>query len=82
MRYVHHRSYLATVSLGLIFGGALGNLIDRVRLGYVTDFILVRLWNDFYWPAFNIADSAITIGALTLIIFLILNMKHNDGILV
>jgi len=50
------------ISAGLIFGGATGNLMDRLRFGYVTDFIDVRLWNDFHWPAFNFADSAIVIG--------------------
>jgi len=47
--------------LGLVLGGAVGNLIDRLRFGYVTDFIDVGLW-----PAFNIADSAITIGVILL----------------
>jgi len=47
--------------LGLVLGGAVGNLIDRLRFGYVTDFIGVGLW-----PAFNIADSAITIGVVLL----------------
>lgn len=56
-------------SLGLILGGALSNLIDRVRLGYVIDFIDFRVW-----PVFNIADSAITIGVI-LIIFKILIKK-------
>lgn len=49
------------VGSGLIFGGSIGNLIDRVRLGFVIDFIRVATW-----PAFNLADSAITIGALVL----------------
>lgn len=51
------------IGSALIFAGALGNLIDRILFGYVVDFI------DFsFWPAFNIADSAITIGALLLIL--------------
>jgi signal peptidase II len=50
---------LSEVALGLILGGTIGNLIDRLRLGYVTDFI------DFhFWPAFNVADSAIVVGAI------------------
>ena len=56
-----------TASLALILGGALGNLWDRVVLGYVVDFIEVY-YSDWYWPAFNVADSAITIGAVMLII--------------
>lgn len=52
-------SRLGRLALGLVFGGTVGNLIDRLRLGYVTDFI------DFgYWPAFNIADSSVTIGVI------------------
>lgn len=54
-------------ALALILGGALGNLYDRVLLGYVVDFIDVY-YRDYHWPAFNIADSAITCGAVMLII--------------
>lgn len=50
---------LGRSTLGLVLGGAVGNLIDRLRFGYVTDFISVGLW-----PAFNIADSAITVGVI------------------
>jgi signal peptidase II len=53
---------LLACSLALILGGALGNVIDRLRIGHVVDFIHVH-WNDAYFPAFNVADSAITIGA-------------------
>lgn len=60
-----NRAYLA--SLGLILGGAIGNLCDRVRLGHVVDFLLFH-WKDWYYPAFNVADSAITVGAALLII--------------
>jgi len=52
----------------LIIGGALGNLIDRLRFGYVVDFIH-WYWRDFHWPVFNIADSAIVAGAITLVVF-------------
>ena len=53
--------------LALVIGGALGNLIDRVRFGHVTDFIEVyhQQWS---WPAFNVADSAISVGAVLLIL--------------
>ena len=54
------------VSLGLILGGGLGNLIDRVTLGYVVDFISWH-YENWYWPAFNIADSAIFCGAILLL---------------
>ncbi len=55
---------LGTLSLGLILGGAIGNLIDRLRFGHVTDFVDMRLWADFHWPAFNLADASIVIGTL------------------
>jgi len=58
------------VGLGLVFGGAIGNLIDRVRLGEVIDFADFYVGN-FHWPAFNVADSAVTIGALYLMIRII-----------
>jgi signal peptidase II len=78
-RHLPRSNTLGTIALGLVFGGALGNMIDRIRFGHVTDFILVRLWHDFYWPAFNIADSAITVGVIVLIVFLILGLKKKDG---
>ena len=58
---------LAIVSLSLVFSGALGNLIDRIRLGEVIDFLDV-FWRNYHWPAFNVADSAITIGVTLLFI--------------
>lgn len=54
-------------ALGLILGGGLGNLWDRLNYGYVVDFISVH-YGDWYWPAFNIADSAISLGAAILIL--------------
>ena len=62
-----HRDELYTaLGLSLILGGALGNLYDRVSVGYVTDFLYFH-FNDYYWPAFNVDDTAITIGALIII---------------
>lgn len=55
---------LIWLCVGLLLGGTVGNLIDRVRLGYVVDFLDFRIW-----PAFNIADSAVTIGAIGIIIY-------------
>jgi len=55
----------AAFPLGLIFGGALGNLVDRWRFGAVVDFIDVY-WRVYHWPAFNVADSAISVGVLLL----------------
>ena len=62
------RQRLLCLSLTLILGGALGNLIDRLRIGHVVDFILAH-WHGTYFPwAFNVADSAITVGAALLLI--------------
>jgi len=58
---------LIGVAIGLIVGGALGNLVDRVRYGAVADFLDVHAWG-YHWPAFNAADSAITVGAVTLVL--------------
>lgn len=55
-----------TIALGLILGGGIGNLIDRVAYGYVVDFISVHYQN-WYFPAFNVADSGITLGACLLL---------------
>lgn len=64
----HGSQTLFGLALSLILGGALGNVIDRVLQGKVVDFLLVH-WNDrWYFPAFNVADSAITVGAVLLIL--------------
>ncbi|MCA1780164.1 MAG: signal peptidase II [Xanthomonadaceae bacterium] len=55
------------VALALLLGGAIGNLVDRIRLGYVVDFIDVH-YAGWHWPAFNIADSAIVIGVILMLI--------------
>ena len=66
---------LLAAGLSLVMGGALGNVIDRMRLGHVIDFIRVH-YADWYFPAFNVADSAITIGAGLLILDTILQPKN------
>ena len=58
---------LLSLSLSLILAGALGNLIDRLWSGQVVDFILAH-WNDAQFPAFNVADSAITVGAALMLL--------------
>jgi len=58
--------FAVSVALGLVAGGAAGNLVDRIKLGYVIDFLDIRVW-----PVFNIADSAITIGASLLVLHVI-----------
>ncbi|WP_010489676.1 signal peptidase II [Pseudomonas sp. S9] len=57
---------LLAVALSLVLGGAVGNLFDRIVLGHVVDFILVHWQNRWHFPAFNFADSAITVGAILL----------------
>ena len=63
----HAAQTLFALALSLILGGALGNLIDRIAYGYVVDFLHFH-WNEHYFPAFNLADSAITCGAFLLIL--------------
>jgi len=65
-RLEQHEKWQA-IALALILGGAIGNVIDRIWLGYVVDFIQVY-YQQWYWPAFNIADSAISIGVAMIII--------------
>lgn len=68
------------IGLSLVLGGAIGNLYDRVALGYVVDFVELHYQPlSFYWPAFNVADSAICIGAGLLIYDSIFNKKTCDG---
>jgi len=62
--------------LALILGGAIGNLWDRIALGHVVDFLLFH-WQRWYYPAFNVADSAITVGA-ALLIFDSFRRRHDD----
>ena len=64
---LNRQEMLLAVALMLILGGALGNLLDRVIFGYVIDFIDVH-YHHWHWPAFNVADSAITVGAILLIL--------------
>lgn len=66
------------VALALVLGGALGNLYDRIVLGHVVDFVLVHWHNRWYFPAFNLADSAITVGAVMLIIDMFLPKKRGE----
>ena len=55
------------MGLTLVLGGAIGNLVDRLFLGYVVDFVSLHIDGVFYWPAFNVADSAISLGVILLI---------------
>lgn len=70
------QNMFTVVSLTLIFAGAVGNLIDRVRFGAVVDFLdfYIRSW---HWPAFNVADSAISLGAVLMIWGMIIQRKEE-----
>lgn len=66
MLYRHPQQRLQSAALALVMGGALGNVVDRIRFGAVVDFVQ---WHaaGYYWPAFNVADSAISLGAALLV---------------
>lgn len=78
--YYRHRRVddhpLALLGLSLILGGAVGNLVDRLRIGMVIDFIDVHYYQ-YHWPAFNVADSAITIGVSLMMLTLILDERRE-----
>lgn len=66
VRRLEDRQWGLAIALALVLGGAAGNLVDRIRYGEVVDFILVY-WRDWHWPAFNVADSAISVGVAVLV---------------
>jgi signal peptidase II len=74
---LERRAVLMAAALALILGGALGNVIDRLRLGYVVDFLQVH-WQQHYFPAFNVADSAITVGAGFLLLDAFLSSRRGS----
>ncbi|PKM10439.1 MAG: signal peptidase II [Gammaproteobacteria bacterium HGW-Gammaproteobacteria-3] len=76
-RLKKHEKLLAA-ALALVLGGAVGNLIDRLAYGYVIDFLDVYL-HDWHWPAFNIADSAITLGVTLMLIESFAASKTQSG---
>lgn len=72
----HHyrpKAWYVVTALGLVVGGALGNLTDRVLFGRVTDFLYVHLW-----PVFNVADSAVVVGVCTLVVWLLFVRDEDD----
>ncbi|HEX8545255.1 peptidase A8 [Pseudomonas syringae] len=68
------------VALALVLGGALGNLYDRIALGHVIDFIFVHWRNEYRFPAFNVADSAITVGAIMLALDMFKSKKTGEPV--
>jgi len=67
---------LASLSLALVLGGAIGNLIDRLRYGMVVDFLLVHVY-EYHWPAFNVADSAISVGVTLMVLDMFLEWRRE-----
>jgi len=75
---LERRANLVAASVAFILAGAMGNAIDRMRLGVVVDFLQVH-WQTHYFPAFNVADSAITVGAIGLLLDALMNEPQPDG---
>ena len=68
---ISEKSTLATISLSLIIGGAIGNIFDRVKFGYVIDFFDFHWKNLYHFPAFNVADAAISVGVILLAFYIL-----------
>jgi signal peptidase II len=71
-RSLRARPWWVHLVIGLVLGGTLGNFIDRLRLGYVTDWLSVGI-GDLRWPTFNVADSSIVVGIGTLVLYLLVS---------
>jgi signal peptidase II len=78
MMHTHRTQHRFLLALTLILGGALGNVIDRIAYGHVVDFLLFY-WRDWYYPAFNVADAGITVGAILLVIDEILRLRGQHA---
>jgi signal peptidase II len=74
----HAGQRLFSFALACILGGAIGNVVDRLLYGYVVDFVQLH-WRGWYFPAFNVADSAITVGAACLILDELLRVRKAKG---
>jgi signal peptidase II len=72
--------WVGQLSIAAILGGAIGNLLDRVRFGEVIDFLDFSI-NGYHWPAFNVADAAISVGVFFLILHFALDKKEEEGVL-
>jgi len=72
------QSRLPQTALAMVMGGAVGNLLDRARLGYVIDYVDMY-WGPHHWPAFNVADSAITVGVALLVIDILRNPEMDES---
>jgi signal peptidase II len=72
------QSRLPQTALAMVMGGAVGNLLDRARLGYVIDYVDMY-WGPHHWPAFNVADSAISVGVALLVIDILRNPEMDES---
>jgi signal peptidase II len=79
-RQLDSEERLPAVALGIVLGGAVGNLTDRILYGEVIDFLDVHLWGGYVWPTFNVGDSAIVIGVGLLIIEIFLAGDEENGV--
>lgn len=77
LRRPEGRVGVVPLALGLLLGGAIGNLIDRIRFGMVVDFLLFY-WRDYHFPNFNVADMGITVGVSLLVLHLTLNGEREE----
>ncbi len=75
LRRTPRSEWQTALPYALIISGALGNVIDRFRFGYVIDFVQ-WYWHDYYWPVFNLADSCIVVGAVLMVLF---SLRHPHG---
>jgi signal peptidase II len=80
LRGVEDDDYLQVISLSCVFGGAIGNYIDRVRLSYVIDFLDFHIYEKYTWPAFNIADMAIVCGVSVLLVLMFREPKKAGSV--
>ena len=78
-RYLHQPARLPAAALGLILGGAVGNLIDRLRVGMVIDFLDFHV-SGYHWPAFNVADAAISIGVGLMLFRMLSEWRHEKAL--
>ncbi len=78
IRYYSQMNFLTKISFAILLGGAIGNLIDRIRLGYVVDFISIKLIDKYDFPVFNIADICVVVSTI-LIVYLVLFDKLEFG---
>ena len=82
--FVYYKQYLHSlwmrIALSVLLGGALGNFLDRIRHGEVTDFLRFRLLPNFWWPTFNLADVAVCVGAAMLMIHLLRHRGDYDAL--